>query len=70
VLETAPATVVADVYFVDFPVNPAYAFIISAAPIVQYTAPIGPEPQTFTCRCCGSDVPTPFPVDYCAWCRS
>ena len=28
-----------------------------------------PEPEGFTCRCCGSDVPTPFPVDYCGWCR-
>lgn len=42
---TAPhtATVIGDVYPVDYPSNPAYAFIISAAPVEQYTAPIGPE---------------------------
>lgn len=34
-----------DVYFVDYPANPRYAFIISAAPIEQYTAPIGPDPR-------------------------
>lgn len=77
--------VVADVYFVDFPANPAYAFVISAAPVVQYTVPIGPAPEPAgervtetlcgetvvwnTCRCCGSDVPVAFPVDYCGWCR-
>lgn len=71
---TFQPAVVADVYFVDFPSNPNYAFVISAAPVVQYSAPIGPEPCPYSvCRNCGSDVDfegaVAIPVDYCGWCR-